>query len=120
VVSPVRPRVGASRVNVRAAALSTVEEDPLLLEHEKTFPYAKGQFNMTVKVTEAASGAQTVYIDTDYPSANLILHWGVQGGRNYKGGWRLPDARPKNTIQYKDRALQTSFRYGLLVAAARV
>ena len=99
------------RRSVRVSALSAVQEEALLLEHEKTFTYGK-EFAMTVNVTEAANGDQTVYIETDYPSANLILHWGVQGGRSYTGGWRLPDHRPKDTIQYKDRALQTSFKCG--------
>jgi hypothetical protein len=41
-----------------------------------------------------------------------LLHWGVEGGRNYKAGWRLPGAacRPEGTQQYKDRALQTPFK----------
>lgn len=32
--------------------------------------------------------------------------------RGLQGGWRLPEAavRPANTIQYKDRALQTPFQ----------
>ena len=97
------------RSSVRVSALSAIQEEDLLLEHKKMFTYGK-EFAMTVNVTEAANGDQTVYIETDYPSANLILHWGVQGGRSYTGGWRLPDHRPKDTIQYKDRALQTSFK----------
>ncbi len=41
----------------------------------------------------------------------LLLHWGVEGGRKYKGGWRLPgdSCRPDGTVQYKNRALQTPF-----------
>jgi hypothetical protein len=109
----VSPYYAHSRSCVRTAALSALQEKALLLQHEKTFTYGK-EFSMTVKVTEAANGDQTVYIETDYPSANLILHWGVQGGRSYTGGWRLPDHRPKDTIQYKDRALQTSFKYDSL------
>jgi hypothetical protein len=36
----------------------------------------------------------------------------VEGGKDYKGGWRLPGAacRPDGTTQYKDRALQSPFR----------
>lgn len=101
-----------SRSSVRMSALSAMQEEALLLEHEKTFTYGK-EFAMTVKVTEAVNGDQTVFIETDYPSANLILHWGVQGGRSWTGGWRLPDHRPKDTIEYKDRALQTSFKCAL-------
>lgn len=43
-------------------------------------------------------------------AGKLLLHWGVEGGKNYKGGWRLPDRRPEGTVQYKDRALQTPWR----------
>ena len=44
----------------------------------------------------------------------LLLHWGVEGGADYKGGWRLPgtDVWPEGTVQYKDRALQTPWRCG--------
>lgn len=46
---------------------------------------------------------------TDLQAGRLLLHWGVEGGKNYKGGWRLPEpaSRPEGTIQYKDRALQS-------------
>mmetsp|Transcript_39261 Transcript_39261/g.92974 ORF Transcript_39261/g.92974 Transcript_39261/m.92974 type:complete len:1415 (-) Transcript_39261:222-4466(-) len=45
-------------------------------------------------------------------SAKLLLHWGVEGGKDYKGGWRLPgeECRPPDTVQYKDRALQSPFQ----------
>ena len=37
------------------------------------------------------------------------MHWGVEGGRDYKEGWRLPSqpVRPEGTVEYKKRALQT-------------
>jgi hypothetical protein len=55
---------------------------------------------------------QILTIKTDVEAGRLLLHWGVEGGKNYKGGWRLPDlhCRPDGTQQYKDRALQTPFR----------
>lgn len=100
----------------RAAVVDEAElTDKVLLEHNKTFTYGKGLFKLHAHVVEIASGAQTLHLETDYPSAsNLILHWGVQGGKNYFGGWRLPDERPPNTIQYKDRALQTAWKCVLI------
>lgn len=55
---------------------------------------------------------QIIDLKTDLEAGRLLLHWGVEGGRNYKGGWRLPggECRPEGTQQYKDRALQTPFR----------
>ena len=55
---------------------------------------------------------QDIHLETDYASPNLILHWGLVGGKNYKGGWRLPGkgSRPEGTVQYKERALQTTFK----------
>lgn len=109
-------RVQISRQTICRAAVADDTEvaGANLLEHNKTFTYGKGEFKLHANVTENANGAQALHLETDYPSAsNLILHWGVQGGKNYYGGWRLPDERPPNTIQYKDRALQTSWRYAL-------
>lgn len=59
---------------------------------------------------------QILTIKTDVEAGRLLLHWGVEGGKNYKGGWRLPDhnCRPDGTQQYKDRALQTPFRCGCM------
>jgi hypothetical protein len=88
----------------RAVAM---EREPALLEHSKKFMYGKGAFELTIMVREKGNGDQAVRLETQHPSNNLILHWGVQGGRNYKGGWRLPGQRPKDTVQYKERALQT-------------
>jgi alpha-glucan,water dikinase len=57
---------------------------------------------------------QIISISTDVEAGRLLLHWGVEGGKDYKGGWRLPAGacRPDGTQQYKDRALQTPFRWG--------
>ena len=51
---------------------------------------------------------QLIRFRAQYPG-NLLLHWGVEGGQGYEGGWRLPgdDARPAGTRSYKNRALQT-------------
>jgi hypothetical protein len=77
------------------------------LEHSKAFKYDNGRFEIRISIQEFASGDQRVHLETEHPSASLILHWGVQGGKNYKGGWRLPEQRPPDTTQYKERALQT-------------
>lgn len=59
------------------------------------------------------ANTQIITIKTGVEAGRLLLHWGVEGGKNYKGGWRLPDnpCRPDGTQQYKDRALQTPFRW---------
>ena len=64
-----------------------------------------------VLVDQDGSGSQHVVVHTDHPG-KLLLHWGVEGGSNYKGGWRLPGntARPEGTMEYKSRALQTPFK----------
>jgi hypothetical protein len=66
------------------------------------------------QITVSHDGSdQIIDLKTDLEAGRLLLHWGVEGGRNYKGGWRLPggECRPEGTQQYKDRALQTPFRY---------
>lgn len=66
---------------------------------------------LQVNVENAADGKQIVDIACNAAAGQLVLHWGVEGGSNYKGGWRLPGAaaRPPGTVQYKDRALQSPF-----------
>ncbi len=68
-----------------------------------------------VKVEQGDEGNQKVHLHTSL-TGKLILHWGVEGGQDYQGGWRLPgsSARPDGTTQYKDRALQTPWQYVLL------
>jgi alpha-glucan, water dikinase len=63
-----------------------------------------------VVVDEWKDGSQEVLLSTTRPG-RLLLHWGVEGGRDYKGGWFLPgpDSQPPGTVNYKDRALQTPF-----------
>lgn len=64
-----------------------------------------------VLVDQDDSGSQRIMVQTDHPG-KLLLHWGVEGGINYKGGWRLPkeSTRPDGTVEYKSRALQTPFK----------
>ena len=60
---------------------------------------------------QSDSGDQQALVETEL-AGKLILHWGVEGGVNYEGGWRLPGGpcRPEGTVEYKKRALQTPFR----------
>lgn len=69
-------------------------------------PYAQ------IDVAMDETNTQIITIKSDVEAGRLLLHWGVEGGKDYKGGWRLPDhsCRPDGTQQYKDRALQTPFR----------
>jgi alpha-glucan,water dikinase len=80
---------------------------PLL---RKSYPL-RGGHAVAVDVFRGAGGEQVVRVRTDVAAAAPLLHWGVEGGRDYKGGWRLPGGgvRPPGTRQYKDRALQTPF-----------
>ena len=76
---------------------------------ERTLPLGPGA-TVTVQVA-AGPEEQRVLVSTNRPG-RLLLHWGVEGGRGYKGGWRLPgdSCRPEGTNNYKNRALQTPFR----------
>jgi hypothetical protein len=67
---------------------------------------------LQVTVEETATRDEIISIETDLQAGRLLLHWGVEGGKDYKGGWRLPGAaaRPDGTTQYKERALQSPFR----------
>jgi alpha-glucan,water dikinase len=67
--------------------------------------------SITVEVTRAGD-AQRIRCVTDLEAGRLLLHWGLEGGKGYKGGWRLAGeaARPEGTRQYKDRALQSPFK----------
>ncbi len=70
---------------------------------------------MAIELTP--SGDQIIRFSTDLQAGRLLLHWGVEGGKDYKGGWRLPDSRPEGTVQYKDRALQSPWRWALYATA---
>ena len=76
---------------------------------ERTLPLGPGA-SVTVQVATGGD-EQRILVFTNRPG-RLLLHWGVEGGRNYKGGWRLPGdrCRPDGTVNYKNRALQTPFR----------
>jgi alpha-glucan,water dikinase len=65
-----------------------------------------------VEVGQSPSGDQRITVTCDLEAGRLLLHWGVEGGKDYKGGWRLPAEKfwPDGTRQYKDRALQTPFK----------
>jgi alpha-glucan,water dikinase len=71
----------------------------------------KGGFSLDVKITEEDDGGTQAAVISTNASGKLLLHWGVEGGRGYKGGWRLPgrSSRPEGTVEYKKRALQTPF-----------
>ena len=66
---------------------------------------------MQFQLENGDGGDQTVRLHTSLPG-KILLHWGVEGGANYQGGWRLPgnEAWPEGTVQYKDRALQTPWK----------
>ncbi len=70
-----------------------------------------GDGTAQVQVEQHGNGAQTIRVSTHLQGGRLLLHWGVEGGKDYKGGWRLPGqaCRPPGTSQYKDRALQSPF-----------
>jgi hypothetical protein len=77
--------------------------------------------SLVLQVVVSNDGSdQIIDLKTDLEAGRLLLHWGVEGGRNYKGGWRLPgeECRPEGTQQYKDRALQTPFRCAELVVCS--
>ncbi|KAK9816496.1 hypothetical protein WJX72_001009 [[Myrmecia] bisecta] len=93
------------QVQVHAAAAP-----PVTKVYEKEYTLASSN-KLKVVVDEGEDNEQRVFLQTDHPG-RLILHWGVEGGRNYKGGWRLPGdgSRPEGTVQYKERALQTPWK----------
>ncbi|MEW5309696.1 MAG: hypothetical protein WDW38_001561 [Sanguina aurantia] len=79
---------------------------------DKTFPLRNGT-TVRISVQQSGAGDQVVRMLTDLQGGRLLLHWGVEGGKDYKGGWRLPQSsgsRPDGTVQYKDRALQSPIR----------
>ncbi|KAK9852315.1 hypothetical protein WJX84_008608 [Apatococcus fuscideae] len=99
-------RAGRLRPSVQAQATAA----PAAKSFERQYPLGK-QNQLEVRVEHGDSGDQKVHLHTTLPG-KLVLHWGVEGGQDYQGGWRLPggSARPDGTIQYKDRALQTPWR----------
>ena len=65
---------------------------------------------MQITVEQTQQGDQVIHLLTDLQAGTLLLHWGVEGGLNYKGGWRLPSSpgsQPPGTRAYKNRALQS-------------
>lgn len=88
------------RVLAKSAALGRLPSPLLLL------------LLLQITVEQSTSGDQTIRAVSNLQAGRLLLHWGVEGGRDYKGGWRLPEAkyRPEGTHQYKDRALQSPWK----------
>lgn len=84
--------------------------DALVHEFKQT-PHSRDAYHLQITVSQDGID-QIIDINTTLEAGRLLLHWGVEGGKDYKGGWRLPDGacRPEGTQQYKDRALQTPFR----------
>jgi len=112
--SLVRPGLSyvPQRIDVRTRAIAFPDETMTKIT-ERVLPLRNGS-KVKVVVNTSATGRQVVDLETDLQAGRLLLHWGVEGGKNYKGGWRLPggSSRPEGTIQYKDRALQTPWRSG--------
>ncbi|KAL4422809.1 hypothetical protein ABPG75_009006 [Micractinium tetrahymenae] len=102
-----RPQRAARPATVRA--FTTTEQRVAAGAWEQQLPLGPGA---TVIVQVSTTGdEQRVTVATNR-QGRLLLHWGVEGGKGYKGGWRLPDerCRPEGTVMYKNRALQTPFR----------
>ncbi|RMZ55539.1 hypothetical protein APUTEX25_000122 [Auxenochlorella protothecoides] len=105
-----RPGPGSHcRAPAAAAAATDVPPTADAQRSERTFDIPGARVRVEV-VTRAPCGTQAITVATDKPGS-LLLHWGVEGGAGYEGGWRLPGpgARPPRTVQYKQRALQTRF-----------
>ena len=105
-------QTGVSRRALRALAAAAPVADAAApaseVVYQREFPLGGSTVNVRVEVSP--EGDQTVDVTTGL-SGRLLLHWGVEGGAGYKGGWRLPPqrCRPEGTVQYKQRALQTPF-----------
>ncbi|KAF5843594.1 hypothetical protein DUNSADRAFT_12856 [Dunaliella salina] len=92
-------------------AVSAPEQQDTKFAVDETFSLPKGNETIRVTVEQKADGALTVHLTTSLQAGRLLLHWGVEGGKDYQGGWRLPSTcRPPGTKQYKDRALQSPFQ----------
>jgi hypothetical protein len=93
---------------VRAVAAPERQQEAAAVAYERTLPL--GPAMVSVEVSSKAD-EQRITVSTTL-SGRLVLHWGVEGGRNYRGGWRLPGerCRPEGSINYKNRALQTPFK----------
>ncbi|KAL4448876.1 hypothetical protein ABPG77_007593 [Micractinium sp. CCAP 211/92] len=103
----VRPLRVLGPVSVRA--FTSTEQQVEARAWERQLPLGSGATVIVQVFT--SENEQRVSIATNR-EGRLLLHWGVEGGKGYKGGWRLPDerCRPEGTVMYKNRALQTPFR----------
>lgn len=75
------------------------------MAHTTEFQFGlAGGRRIEIAVVQSDDGAQEIKFWTDLPG-RLILHWGVVGGPNYTGGWRLPPENvwPEGTVNYKVR-----------------
>lgn len=93
---------------MRAVAAPEAQERVTPVAWESSLPLGPGNVSMQVAVKD---DEQRVTIATSLPG-RLLLHWGVEGGKNYSGGWRLPGDRwrPDGSVNYKNRALQSPFQ----------
>lgn len=68
---------------------------------------------LQVRVEMTDGGCQVITLWSDLQAGRPLLHWGVEGGKDYKSGWRLPPGpcQPEGTVQYKDRALQSPMKW---------
>lgn len=102
-------------------AFTSTEQQVATRAWERQLPLGPGATVIVQVFT--SDDEQRVSVATNR-QGRLLLHWGVEGGRGYKGGWRLPDTRcrPEGTVMYKNRALQTPFHQqngnGVQVGAA--
>ncbi|GLC33353.1 hypothetical protein PLESTB_000342400 [Pleodorina starrii] len=105
------PLSGRQIVRLRRGCTTSAIATPTTFTTQKDLSLRNGA-HVKVIVEQTEKNDQIISIESDVQAGRLLLHWGVEGGKNYKGGWRLPgaSARPEGTVQYKDRALQTPFR----------
>ena len=101
-----------------AFTAGTAEASGVDVVLEREYPLS-GASSVRVSVASAPGGDQVVTVSTSHPG-RLLLHWGVEGGAGYKGGWRLPRPRPEGTVEYKKRALQTPLAAAGAVQSVRI
>eukprot|EP00887_Chlorella_sp_A99_P007269 scaffold2.g7269.t1 len=106
--APPPAAAGGLSAGVRAGAAAVEARPASEAAYERELPL--GDTTVRISVEVSPGGDQTVRVTTPL-SGRLLLHWGVEGGAGYKGGWRLPGpgCRPEGTVAYKQRALQTPF-----------
>ncbi|GAB4820070.1 hypothetical protein N2152v2_007116 [Parachlorella kessleri] len=106
--NPALPRYSALRTRiVTAVAAPEAPSSTDTFQQQYRLP---NNTSVKVEVQNPTGDEQLITVSTDR-QGRILLHWGVEGGENYKGGWRLPgdSVRPADTANYKNRALQTPF-----------